>query len=268
MAKPNYPVPAPPVTSLLDLSGRVAIVTGAGSGLGIGVAQRFARAGAAVVVHYHTSGRGAKEVACTITAEGGKATVVQGDLTIKGGAEALLAGALAAFGRVDVLVNNAGLYRETALLEMNETDWDLVVDANLRTVFLATQAAARQMIAQGDGGAIVNVASIEGSNPAPGHTHYDAAKGAVIMHTRAAAQELAPHGIRVNVVSPGLIWSEGIEQTWADGVDRWHRRAPLGRMGMPEDVADACLFLASAGARWITGANLVVDGGMLIRHAY
>ncbi|MFH1177658.1 MAG: glucose 1-dehydrogenase [Acidobacteriota bacterium] len=268
MAKPTYPVPAPPVISLLDLSGRVAIVTGAGSGLGTGVASRFAQAGAAVVVHYRTSERGAEDVVGTITAEGGKARALQGDLTTRVGAEALLAGALAAFGRVDVLVNNAGLYRQTGLLEMSEADWDLIVDANLRTVFLATQAAARQMIAQGGGGAIVNIASIESLNPAPGHTHYDAAKGAVLMHTRAAAQELAPHGIRVNAVLPGLIWREGLEQTWADGVDRWHRRAPLERMGMPEDVADACLFLVSPGARWITGANLVVDGGMLIRQAY
>jgi len=103
---------------------------------------------------------------------------------------------------------------------------------------------------------------------AAGHSHYAAAKAAVIAHTRAAAQELAPHGIRVNAVSPGLIWKEGIEQAWPDGVRRWHGRAPLERMGMPEDVADACLFLASPGARWITGVNLVVDGGVTARQLF
>jgi NAD(P)-dependent dehydrogenase (short-subunit alcohol dehydrogenase family) len=145
---------------------------------------------------------------------------------------------------------------------MTASQWDEVIDANLRTSFLCTQAAARQMVRQGGEGAIVNVASIEGTHPAPGHSHYNAAKAGVLMHTRAAAQELATHGIRVNAVAPGLIWREGIEEAWPEGVERWTRAAPLRRLGRPEDVADACLFLASAGARWITGATLTVDGGV------
>ena len=146
---------------------------------------------------------------------------------------------------------------------MTENEWDAVVNANLRSVFLCTQAAAKHMMAQGEGGAIINISSIEGENPAPTHSHYNAAKGGVLMHTRAAAHELGPHSIRVNAVSPGLIWREGIEVAWADGVERWKKRAPLTRLGMPADVADACLFLASPAARWITGANLRVDGGVM-----
>jgi NAD(P)-dependent dehydrogenase (short-subunit alcohol dehydrogenase family) len=247
---------------LFDFSGRVAVITGGGSGLGAGVARRFAEAGAAVVVHFYTSMAGADALVREIAAVGGKAVAAGGDLTQRAGAELLLDAAVGAFGRVDVLVNNAGVYPESDLMEMTDEDWDRVVDANLRSTFLCTQAAARRMIGQGGGGAIVNVASIEGANPEPGHSHYAAAKAGVIAHARAAAQELAPHGIRVNTVSPGLIWRDGIERAWPDGVRRWHDRAPLARMGMPEDVADACLFLASPGARWITGVNLVVDGGV------
>jgi len=265
---PPYPVAAPPVKALLDFSGRVVVITGGGSGLGAGIARRFAEAGASVVVHYHTSASGAKALVRAIEEGGGKAVAVGGDLTQGADAERLLDETLAAFGRVDVLINNAGVYPERGLLEMREADWDSVLEANLRSVSLCTQAAARRMTAQGEGGAIVNIASIEAANPQTGHSHYGAAKAAVVAHTRAAAQELAPHGIRVNAVSPGLIWAEGIEQSWPDGVRRWHDRAPLERMGMPEDVADACLFLASPGARWITGANLVVDGGVTARQLF
>lgn len=268
MTSPTYPASVPPVKTLLDFSGRVAVVTGGGSGVGAGIARRFAEAGAAVVVHYHTSGPEAEALARAIEAGGGKGVAVSGDLTQAADVERLLVNTLAAFGRVDVLINNAGLYPESDLLEMSEADWDSVVEGNLRSVFLCTQAAARRMIAQGDGGAIVNIASIEAANPQTGHSHYGAAKAAVVAHTRAAAQELASHGIRVNAVSPGLIWTEGIERAWPDGVRRWHSRAPLERMGMPEDVADACLFLASPGARWITGANLVVDGGVTARQLF
>ncbi len=265
---PGYPSAVPPVKALLDFSGRVTVITGGGSGLGTGIVRRFSEAGAAVVVHYRTSGPEAEALASAIEAGGRRAVTVGGDLTQGLDAERLLDETLQAFGRVDVLINNAGLYPESDLTEMSETEWESVVAANLRSVFLCTQAAARRMIAQGEGGAIVNIASIEGAVPAPGHSHYGAAKAAVIAHTRAAAQELALHGIRVNVVSPGLIWSEGIERDWPDGVRRWHDRAPLVRMGMPEDVADACLFLASPAARWITGANLVVDGGVMSKQLF
>jgi NAD(P)-dependent dehydrogenase (short-subunit alcohol dehydrogenase family) len=124
------------------------------------------------------------------------------------------------------------------------------------------------MVAQGSGGAVVNISSIEGIQPAPKHSHYVAAKGGVIMFTRAAANELGEHKIRVNAVSPGLVWRDGLDQDWPDGVERYQKAAPLKRVGMPDEVADACLFLASPAARWITGINLVVDGGVMTNNVY
>jgi NAD(P)-dependent dehydrogenase (short-subunit alcohol dehydrogenase family) len=258
----------PPVSGLLDYTGKVVIVTGSGSGLGSGIARRFAEAGASVVVHYASSAAGAAGVVEQIATAGGHAVALQADLTQPDGVQRLIDGCVSSFGRLDVLVNNAGIYPLASVLEMTPEQWDAVINANLRSVFLCTQAAARQMIAQGDGGAIVNITSIEAENPAPNHSHYNASKAGVLMHTRAAAYELGGHGIRVNAVAPGLIWREGIEQGWADGVARWGKAAPLKRLGLPEDVADACLFLASPAARWITGASLTVDGGVMTKQIF
>lgn len=253
----------------LDLDGRAAIVTGAGAGIGAVIALRFSDAGADVVIGCRGNRAGADSVAERITGNGRRAVVHQVDLTTASAAEALVARCVDAFGRLDALVNNAGAYPVHALLEMGEAEWRSVLDANLTSVHLMTQAAARRMLAQErPGGAIVNVASIEAVNPAPGHAHYGAAKAAVVMHTKSAAAELGRHGIRVNCVSPGLIDREGLAQAWPDGVKRYLDAVPLGRLGQPTDVADACLFLASPRARWITGAELVVDGGILTQQVY
>jgi len=268
----DIPVPsaagAPPVSRLLDLSGRVALVTGAGSGVGAGIVSRLAEAGAAVIVHFHRSEDGAREVADGITSRGGRAIVASGDLTRTEQVERVLDRACEQFGVPDIAVNNAGLYPVSALLDMDEAEWDLVVDANLKSAHLVTQGLARRLSAAGRGGAIVNVASIEAGNVAFGHSHYVAAKAGVVMYTRAAARELGPLGIRVNAVSPGLIWREGLDEAWPEGVRRYRAAAPLGRLGRSDDVADACVFLASPAARWITGADLVVDGGVLTSTAY
>jgi NAD(P)-dependent dehydrogenase (short-subunit alcohol dehydrogenase family) len=258
----------PPVKSLLDFTGKVVVVTGSGSGLGQGIAARFAQAGAAVVIHYRTSAAGADQLMRRLKHEGARVITQSGDLTQPSAAAELMAHAVEEFGRVDVLINNAGTFPLHSLMEMTPEQWDAVVDANLRTVHLCTQAAARHMRDHAQEGAIVNITTIEAENPAPLHAHYDAAKGGVLMYTRAAANELAAYGIRVNAVAPGLIWREGIEQAWSDGVARWRKSAPLKRLGLPEDVADACLFLASPAARWITGASLTVDGGVMTHQIF
>jgi len=258
----------PAVGELLDFKGKVVVVTGAGSGLGTGVARRFAEAGAAVAVHYHTSEAGARAAVEAIAASGGRAVAVQADLSERAGVERLLGEAVKAFGGLDVVINNAGTYPVSPLLEMSDEEFDRVLAANLRSVHLTTQAAARWWTKRKRGGAIVNIASISAWQPGLGHAHYNSAKAAVAMHTRAAAAELGRLGIRVNAVSPGVIWREGIEQAWPEGVARYLKVAPLGRLGLPEDVADACLFLASEAARWVTGANLAVDGGVLACNVY
>jgi NAD(P)-dependent dehydrogenase (short-subunit alcohol dehydrogenase family) len=257
----------PPVLRLLDLTGRVALVTGAGAGIGAGIAARLAEAGASVAVHYHANADGAARVARAIADRGGQALVHGADLSSREGATALVAAAVQRFGRVDLLVNNAGIYPLSSLVDMPLDQWNAVLAANLTTTHLVTQAFARA-IDDTRAGAVVNIASIEAGNVAPMHSHYVAAKAGVVMYTKAAARELGPRGIRVNAVSPGLIWREGLDEAWPDGVARYQRAAPLGRLGRAEDVADACLFLLSEAARWITGAELVVDGGVLTSTAY
>ena len=259
---------APPdVGSLLDLSGRVALVTGAGRGFGRTIARRLAAAGARVVVHYRGSREGAAAVVAEIRAAGGDARTVAGDLTEGGEAARVVEETTEAFGRLDVLVNNAGSYPLAGLLEVSAVQWDEVLAANLKSAVFCTQAAARTMAAA-EGGAIVNVSSISAFRPSPDLVHYSVAKAGLEMLTRSAAVELGPKGIRVNAVAPGLIWREGIEAAWPEGVTAYRAKAPLGRIGQPEDVADACLFLASPAARWITGVTLVVDGGVLAAPAF
>lgn len=262
------PTDIPPIQHLLDFQGKVVIVTGASGGIGAGIASRFAEAGARVVVNYNQQQLRAKNVVQAIKAAGGEAVAIQADVTKRRDVERLVKQTSKAFNGLDVLINNAGTYPLASILDMTEDAWTSVIRTNLSSVQLCTQVAAKTMIGQGRGGAIVNIASIEGETPAPLHSHYNAAKSAVLMYTRAAASELGPHRIRVNAVSPGLIWRDGLEQNWPEGVSRYSKAAPLGRLGHADDVADACLFLASTGARWITGANLRVDGGVMTQAPY
>ena len=247
----------PAVADLLDLRGRIALVTGAGAGIGTGIAARLAEAGAHVAVHYHRSDDGAREVVERIK--------VAGEV---GEVQDLCARIAADLGPPDLLVNNAGTYPLGSILDTAAEDWQGVVASNLTTVHLATQAVARQLRDAGRGGSIVNIASIEASNVAPAHSHYAAAKAGVVMYTKSAARELGPIGIRVNAVSPGLIWRPGLDQAWPEGVSAYTAATPLDRLGHFDDVADACLFLLSRAARWITGVELVVDGGVLTNRAY
>jgi len=256
------------IADMFDLSGKAVIVTGGSGGIGAGIALRFAEAGAKVVVAYHTGHDAAVRITEEITQPGRQAIAIQADVTTKTGAVKLISGCIEVFGQIDVLVNNAGAYPMASLLEMTDVEWDAMLDANLRSVFLCTQAAAGRMIKRGVGGAIVNIASIEAENPAPMHAHYCSAKAGVVMLTQASAAELGRYGIRVNCVSPGLIWRDGIENAWPEGVERWKAAAPLARLGTPEDVGNACLFFASDAAGWITGANLRVDGGVMTHQVF
>lgn len=231
----------------IELDGKVAFVSGAAGGLGAGIAQRLADAGAFVIVHTGRSGP------------------TGGDLSDARTAASVIERAFAERGRLDIVVNNAALQPVSAFREIAETEWDDVVGAGLSAVHHVTKAAGSRLEA---GGSIINVASIEGLQPALGHAHYSTVKAGVIMHTRAAAGELGERGIRVNSVSPGLINKEGLEDEWPDGVDRYLDAAPLGRLGEPLDVANAILFLASDLSAWTTGANLVVDGGVLTRSTW
>lgn len=252
-----------PVSALLDLSGRTAIVTGASGGIGAGIARRFAEAGANVVCHYRGNKAGAEALAGEIAAGGGKAVPCKADLAAPGGAASLLERTLAHFGGADILVNNAAEQPVEMLIGMPEANWNAIMAANVAGPFLLTQAFAAHVRDAGKaGGAVVNIASIEGRHPAAGHGHYATSKAALLMFTRAAALEFGALGVRVNAILPGLIHRDGIEEGWPEGVARWKAAAPLVRLGRPDDVADAALFLASDAARWITGAELVVDGGV------
>ena len=239
-------------TELLDLTGETALVTGASGNIGAAIAERLAEAGAGVVVHYHTNKAAAATLADRL---GGEA--VQADLSDESAVVRLFASVTPS-----LVVNNAAAQPVTGLGDMTYAQWRAVMSANLDSAFLVTQRAALSWIAAGRAGAIVNIGSIEGLDPAVGHGHYATSKAGVGMLTRAAALEFGAAGIRVNCVSPGLIDRDGLARDWPEGVARWQQRAPLGCVGSAIDVADAVLFLLSPAARWISGANLCVDGGM------
>ncbi|TQM43346.1 glucose 1-dehydrogenase/3-oxoacyl-[acyl-carrier protein] reductase [Pseudonocardia cypriaca] len=251
---------APVDPSLPALDGTVALVTGGSGGIGSGIALRFAAAGAAVVVHHNTGATRARAVVDEIVGAGGRAVAAQADVTDPAAATALVELAVARFGRLDSVVAAAGVQPVAELAGMTVAGWREVVDGNVTGAFATVQAAAAAL--RGRGGSITLVASVEGTRPARGHAHYAAAKAATIMLARAAALEYGCDGVRVNSVSPGLVARAGLREDWPDGVDRWERAAPLRRLGEREDVADACVFLASPMARWVTGHDLVVDGGM------
>jgi glucose 1-dehydrogenase len=249
-----------------DLAGKVAIVTGASSGIGYAIAQLFAQHGAAVAINYVAHGNDAQKLVGEIEAAGGRAIALEGDVSDVRAVESLVETTVETFGRLDVLVNNAGIEQSASLLETDEENWDRTIAVNLKGPFLCLQAAAKRM--QKNGGSIVNISSIHEDTPFPDHAPYVAAKGGLRMLMRNASLELAQYGIRVNNVAPGAIATPINARTLADPekVKRLQAIVPLQRMGEPAEVAEVVLFLASDRSSYVTGSTYYVDGGY-VRHA-
>ncbi len=249
------------------LDGKVAVVTGGGKGIGRAVCETLAESGAAVAVQDLVAGD-AERVAAGIRERGGRAIAVAGDAASEPAIDELLARAVAELGGLDVLVNNAGIYPFTDFLDIPTAQWDQVVGLNLRGVFLATQRAGRLMAAAGRGGRIVNIASVQALRPSgPGVAHYNVSKAGVVMLTKSAALELGPTGVAVNAVAPGIIDTPGTRAMVEDAAfgDPKARVPFTGRWGVPEDVANVVLFLASPAASYVSGETIVVDGGFLLQ---
>lgn len=246
---------------MMRLDGKVAIVTGAGQGIGRTIATRLAAEGAAVVIGDMNTST-ALLTAQEIEEAGGKATYLKADVTKHSDVDKLINKAVNTFGKIDILVNNAGIYPNVSVVEMKEEEWDLVLDINLKGTFLCSQATARQMINQGYG-VIINIASVDGKTRTLRNAHYAAAKAGVMSFTRTLAGEMAPFHIRVNAVSPGWIAtdpSKAKSERWQEAI----KEIPVGRLGTPDDVAEAVLFLVSDAASYITGEILDVNGGMVM----
>jgi len=244
---------------MIDLSGRVALVTGASRGIGRATALALARQGARVVAAAradHAAG-----VAGEIAAAGGEALAVSVDVADQASVDAMVAAAMERFGRVDVLVNNAGITRDQLMLRMKREDWDAVLATNLTAAFTCVQAVLRLMVKQ-RAGRIITISSVVGQAGNAGQANYAASKAGLIGFAKALALEVASRGITVNVVAPGLIETD-MTRALAEGVhESWAQKIPMGRLGRPEDVADAVCFLASDEASYITGQLLAVNGGM------
>ena len=240
------------------LENRVAIVTGASRGIGRAVASMLAARGAHVIAA--ARGDNARETADAIAAAGGKVTAVSVDVTDPAAVEAMVAAAQAA-GGVDILVNNAGITRDQLMLRMKRDDWDAVLATNLTAAFTTSQAVLRPMIKQRRG-RIVNITSVVGQSGNAGQANYAASKAGLIGFTKALAQEVASRNITVNAVAPGLIETDMTRGIAEDAHKTWAEKIPLGRLGMPDDIAAAVCFLASDEASYITGHVLAVNGGM------
>ena len=246
----------------MPLTDKIAVVTGAGRGIGRGIALAFAQAGCAVVVSDINQNDCLKVVA-EIEAVGAKAVAIECDVSQKEAVDKLMAGTIASFGKIDILINNAGIYPFIPFLEMSENDWDKVMDVNLKSVFLTSQAAAKLMPA---GGKIVNISSIAAFVGFGGLAHYCASKGGLNGTIRAMALELAAKKININNVAPGAIETPGATGSSTEEMKQQTIAAiPWGRMGLPADIAAAAVFLASPQADYITGQTLIVDGGYTLR---
>jgi 3-oxoacyl-[acyl-carrier protein] reductase len=244
------------------LANKVAIVTGASKGIGASIAKHLAAEGAAVVVNYSSSKSGADRVVEEIKKTGGKAIAVQGDVSKKADIERLFKDTKEAFGSLDILINNAGVYEFTPLENITEQHFHKHFNLNVLGVILSTQEALKYF--GPDGGSVINISSVV-STSAPAYASvYSATKGAVDTITKSLAKELGPRKIRVNAINPGMVRTEGVEAAGFSDSDfekQYVAQSPLGRVGQPEDIAPAAVYLSSADSAWITGETFVVSGG-------
>jgi len=249
----------------MALENKAAIVTGSDSGIGRAIALELARQGAAVTINYHKNEDAALAAKKEIEDAGGKAQIIQADVSSVADIQKLVDSTVAAFGRLDILVNNAGMETRTSTLDTTEHQFDMVIAIDLKSAFFGVQLAAKQMIAQGGGGRIINISSIHEDWPMPGNSPYCLAKGGVRMLTRTAGVELAPHGITVVGVAPGAVHTPIDEVTLSDPAAKAKLESaiPLGRVAEPQEIANLVAFLASDGASYGTAATYTVDGGMM-----
>ncbi len=247
----------------MDLSNKIAIVTGSGRGIGGAIALKLAEVGATVVVNDIGDAEPLEAVAQEIRAMGRQSLPILADVSSSSDVARLVAEAIAAYGKIDILVNNAGIARDQLVLRMSEEDWDKVLDVDLKSVFLCTKAVLRHMVKQ-RWGRIISIASVVGIVGNPGQANYASAKAGIIGFTRTVAKEVASHSITVNAIAPGFIDTEMTQRLKEEWKQEIKRLIPLGCFGSPRDIAEAVAFLASEEARYITGQVLGVDGGMAV----
>lgn len=264
-----------PANKLLDLSGQTAIVTGGAAGIGLGISKRLAEAGANVVIA-DTNKKGGADAVNGILDRGGRAIYIEADVSKQKDVSDIVTAAIKTFGQINILVNNVGIYNFMPLIFMPEANFDRTLAVNLKSVFLMTQRVAEEMLKRDEGGRIINITSIDAVRPySYGFAHYDASKQGVWALTQSTALEFARYGITVNAVAPGHINTPGVKsykrivelikgRGLAPVVKTLTNKIPLGRMGEPDDIAKAVLFLASDMSSYITGAQIIVDGGMLL----
>ena len=244
------------------LTGKVAVVTGASKGIGAGIAKALGAAGASVVVNYASSKAGADAVVAAITTAGGKAIAVGGDVSKAAEAQSIIAAAIQHFGKLDILVNNSGVYEFSSIDKITEAHYDRLFNVNVRGLLLATQAAVKHLP---EGGSIINISSTVTAVYPPETAVYSATKGAVDAITGVLANELGPRKIRVNAINPGMVVTEGVQASGFLGTDFEKglvAQTPLGRLGQVDDIAGIAVFLASDDAKWLTGERIVASGGL------
>ena len=247
----------------MSLEGRVALVTGGSRGIGRAVVEALAADGAQVAFVYNSSEAAAQEVVDIVRAAGGDCRAIQADVKSKESADAIIEELVESWGSLDILVNNAGIIRDGLLAMMGPDDWDAVISTNLNSVYNFCQAATRQMMSQRYG-RIVNMSSVAASVANPGQANYAASKGGVEGFTRCIATELARRGITANAVAPGFIETDMTEAVVSAAGSEIKKRIPVRRLGKPEDIAHAVLFLAQESSSYITGQTLTVDGGLTL----